>query len=294
MTATLIVALDLAIVVALCVSAVQFWRERRLGSRVIRELAALSALVTLLIFVLIYSGSFLYQALIALRHWNVDPSIRSSVLEILRHFDALCTDIANAVNGALGAGDAGYRPEPPAWPAALLVIGYGIRFLIYRFQTRKGNRDSALTGAVYWSYITSYVMALAYLIVVAQLDAAVVVPISLALIAIVVVSVKVFVEDLGLTVRAIAKTVWTEVARAASRIAYLATEMAALVREALAYANRFYMNRIRTPLRKGIDALEARNRRTREDAERRLAEQNAQHAERFRESAASSEDPPPS
>src|SRR4051794_2604759 len=120
MTATLIVLLDLAIVVALCISIVKFWRERRLGSKVIRELAALSALVTLVIFVLIYSGSFLHETLSALRHWGVDPSVRKGVLGVLRSFDEGCTDIANAINGVLGAGEAGYRPKPPAWPTVLL------------------------------------------------------------------------------------------------------------------------------------------------------------------------------
>jgi hypothetical protein len=38
-------------------------------------------------------------------------------------------------------------------------------------------------------------------------------------------------------------------------------------------------------LRAGIDALEARNERTREKAEKRLSKQNAQHAERFGEPA---------
>lgn len=281
MTATLIVLFYLAVVVALCVSIAQFWRERRLGSKVIRELAALSALLTLVLFVLIYSGSFLHESLVALRYWTVDPSVRRSVRGVLRTFDEACTDVADVINRVLGAGEAGYRPTPSAWPAVLLVSGYVIRFLIYRFHTRKGNRDSALTGAVYWSYITAYVMVLAYLIVVAHLDAVVVIPISLLLITMVVVSVKVFVEDLGLTLRAIGKTIWTEISRVASRIAFLATEIAALVREALAYANRFYLERIRKPLRAGIDAVEARNQKTREMAEDRLTKQNAEHAQRF-------------
>jgi hypothetical protein len=230
--------------------------------------------------------------LAALRHWDVDPSPRETVRNVLRSLDEGCTAVARAINEALGAGEVGYRPTPPAWPAALLVIGYGVRFLIYRFQTRKGNRESALTGAVYWSYITAYAMAIAYLIVVAGFDAALVIPISLFLIAMIVVSVKVFVEDLGLTLRAIAKTIGTEVSRAASRVAFLATEFAAIVREALAYATDFYMNRIRKPLRTGINSLEDRNKRTRERAEERLAKQNTEHAERFGEPASSSEERP--
>jgi hypothetical protein len=289
MTATLVVVLELAIAVALCVSIIQFWRERRLGAKIIRELAALSAFVTLIIFVLLYSGSFLHETMVALRHWGVDPQVRKSILNVLRAFDEACTDVADAINRALAAPEAGYRPHPPGWPAALLVVGYGVRFLIYRFQTRKGNRASALTGAVYWSYITAYVMTLAYLIVLARLDAAVLIPISLLLIAVIVVSVKVFIEDLGLALRAIARTVWTEVSGLASRIAYLATEFAGVVREALAYANRFYMERIRKPLRAGIRALEDRNDKTRERAEDRLTEQDARHAKRFGGSASSGE-----
>jgi hypothetical protein len=290
MNATLTVTLYIAIVLALFVSIFQFWRERRFGSKVIRELAALSSFITLVIFVLIYSGAFLHEVLGAFKHWGVDWETRRSVLDILRPIDEACTDVANAINGALGAADVGFRPEPVRWPAVLLVVGYLVRFLIYRFHTRRGNRDSALTGAVYWSYITAYVMVLAYLVVIAGLNAAIVLPISLALIAIVVVSVKVFIEDLGLTLRAIVKTVGTEISRAASRIAYLATEIAAGVREALAYANRFYMERIRRPLRQGIDALEARNQKTRKITEERLAKQNAQHAERFGTSASSREE----
>jgi len=284
--------IEFLIVVALCLSIVQFWRERRLGSKTLRELASLSAIITLAIFVLIYSGSFLHETLAALRHWDVDPSLRQMVRNILQPFDEGCTAVASAINEALGADDVGYRPTPPAWPAALLVGGYGVRFLIYRFQTRKGNRDSALTGAVYWSYITAYVMAIAYLVVVAEFDAALVVPISLFLIALIVVSVKVFIEDLGLTLRAIAKTIGTELSRAASGVAFIATEIAAMVREALAYANRFYINRIRKPLRSGIKSLEDRNKETRKRAEERLAKQNAQHAERFGEPASSSEERP--
>lgn len=290
MMATLTAVLYVGIFVALVVSILQFWRERRFGSKTIRELAAFSALVTLVIFALIYSGAFLHEILEALKHWGTAWQTRKDVLDLIRPFDEACTSLANAVNGVLGAAEVGYRPEPAQWPVVLLVLGYSVRFLIYRFHTRRGNQDSALTGAVYWSYITAYVMVLAYLIVIARFDAAVVIPISLLLIGIVVVSIKVFIEDVGLTLRVIAKTIGTEVSRAASRLAYFATEFAAAIREALAYANRFYMERIRKPLREGIEALEARNEKTRKTTEERLAEQNAQHAERFRKSASSGEE----
>lgn len=282
MKSTLIVLLNVVIVFSLCTSIVQFWRERWLGSETIRELAALSALVTLFFVVLIYSGEFLHQTVEALRYWGVSGDVQKSVLNVLRPIDEVCTDIANAINRVLGAAEVGYRPDPPRWPAVLLVIGYLVRFLIYRFQTRKGNRDSALTGAVYWSYITAYVMTLAYLIVVADFDATVVVPVSLAILAAIVVGVKVFFEDFGLTLRAITKTLGTEVARAAARVAYLATEIAGFVREALAYANKFYIDRVRAPLRRGIDALEERNKRARGRTEDRMARQNAKHAKKFK------------
>lgn len=284
MTATLIVLLNAAIVVVLLISALQFWRERWLGSEVLRELAALGSLITLLLVVLIYSGEFLHQSLVALRHWGASWEVQKSVVDVLRPIDEACTDVANAINGVIGAAEVGYRPDPPFWPAGLLLLGYLVRFLIYRFSTRKGYRDSALTGAVYWSYITVYLMVLAYLIVVGGFTASVVVPLSLGILAAVVVGVKVFFEDFGLTVRAIVKTAWTEIARVAARIAYLATEFAAGVREALAYANRLYLKRVRVPLRRGIDALEARNQRARRRSDERLAAQNAKHAERFKRS----------
>ena len=286
-----IVLINAAMFVALCVSIVQFWRGRRFGSETIRELAALSSLITMIIVVLLYSGEFLHESLAALRELGASAGVRQAAVNVLTHVDDFCIKIVNAVNGVLGASEVGYRPEPPAWPAVLLGIGYSIRFLIYRFHTRRGNTEAALTGAAYWSFITTYLMLLAYLTVLAQFDPARLIPASLIILAVVVVGVKVFFEDFGLTVRAIVQTLWTEISRAAAFIAYLATELAAAVRELLSYANRLYIKRIRRPLRKALKAVEDRNTRARKKGEERLARQNMEHTERFRRPSASEDDP---
>jgi len=291
MSSVVIVLINVAIFIALCVSIIQFWRGRRLGSETIRELAALSSLITLVIVVLLYSGEFLHEVIAALQELGASAGVRQAAVNVLAHVDEFCINVVNAINGILGASEVGFRPEPPVWPAILLSIGYSIRFLIYRFHTRRGNTEAALTGAAYWSFITTYLMLLAYLIVLAQFDPARLIPVSLVILAIVVVGVRVFFEDFGLTMRAIAQTLWTEISRAAAFIAYLATEIAAAVRELLSYANRLYIDRIRKPLRKGIKAVEDRNRRAREKAEKRLAKQNTAHTERFRQPPASEDDP---
>lgn len=291
MSSVVIVLINVAIFVALCVSIVQFWRGRRHGSETIRELAALSSLITLVIVVLLYSGEFLHEVLAALRELGASAGLREAAVNVLTPVDEFCIKIVNEINGVLGAPEVGYRPEPPVWPAVLLGIGYSIRFLIYRFHTRRGNTEAALTGAAYWSFITTYLMLLAYLIVLAQFDPARLIPVSLIILAVVIVGVRVFFEDFGLTVRAIVQTLWTEISRGAAFIAYLATEIAAAVRELLSYANRLYLNHIRKPLRKAIKAVEDRNMRAREKAEKRLARQNTAHTERFRRQSASDDDP---
>lgn len=293
MSAAVIVAVNIAIFAALCVSIVQFWRGRRLGSETIRELAALSSLITLVIVVLLYSGEFLHEVLALMRELGASAGVRKAVVSVLAHVDEFCINVINAINGVLGAPEVGYRPEPPPWPAVLLGLGYSVRFLIYRFHTRRGNAEAALTGAAYWSFITTYLMLLAYLIVLAQFDPARLIPASLITLAVVVVGVRVFFEDLGLAVRAIAKTVWTEVTRGAAFVAYVATEVAAGLRQLLSYANRLYIKRIREPLRSGIGAVEARNERAREGAEERLSRQNTAHTERFRQQSPSEDDPGP-
>jgi hypothetical protein len=285
-----IVLINVAIFIALCVSPVQFWRGRRLGSETIRGLAALSSLITLIIVVLLYSGEFLHEVLAALRELGVSAGVHQATVSVVTHVDEFCIELVNRINGALGATEVGYRPTPPAWPAVLLGIGYAIRFLIYRSHTRRGNTESALTGAAYWSFITTYLLLLAYLIVLAQFDPAQVIPISLIILTVVVVGVKVFFEDFGLAVRAVARTLWTEISRAGAFIAYLATEIAAAVRELLSYANRLYIKRIRRPLRRGIKKVEARNKRYRKTADDRLTRQNTAHTRRFRRPPASEDD----
>jgi len=148
MSAVLITALNLLVAAALCVSIVRFWREGRMGARSVRRLAALSAGITLLLVLLIYSGELRRQALLSLHQLGAGSELVERAREVLGQIDELFTAIANAINDALGARRVGYRPDPPLWPAALLILGYAIRFIIYRFHTRNHNSEAALTGAV--------------------------------------------------------------------------------------------------------------------------------------------------
>lgn len=293
MTATIIVVVNLIVAVALCVSIIRFWGESRFGSESVRQLAALSSAVTLLVACTIYSGEFRHQALLCLSYLGAGESLHVTARDLLAHFDRLFTGIANAINGLLGAGRVGYRPHPPIWPAALLILGYIIRFLIYRFHTKRGNTEAALTGAAYWSHITTYVMVLAFLIVITGVNPSVLVPVSVIALGGVVISVKLLIEDFGVSLRAAAKTVWTEIARAAERVAYFATEVAAAVRDLFAYASKAYVERVRKPLRRGIDTLELRNERAREASKERLAEQNLRYVRRFRDRSSRSDEEPP-
>jgi hypothetical protein len=293
MTSIIIAVVNLVVVVALCVSIVRFWQEGMRSAGSVRRLAALSSVVTLLVSLIIYTGEFRRNALSALGYLGASESLSNSAAQFLIHFEHVFTQIANAINGMLGAGHVGYRPYPPAWPAVLLLLGYGIRLLIYRFHTRKGNSEAALTGAVYWSHITTYAMVLSFLIVITGVNPWMLVPVSLIVLGVIVISVKLVIEDVGITVRVAAKTIWTEITRAARRLAFLATEFAAAVRTLLAYANEAYLKNVRKPLRKKVEALEKRNRQTREASERVLAEQDIEHGERFGSVSATSHHQPP-
>lgn len=292
MSATIAVVINLLFFGVLCVSIARFWRESRLGASSVRRLAALSSMVTLLIVLMIYSGEIRYNALLSLRYLGANEGLYESARTFLLHFDELFTDMANAINRVLGVEQVGYRPHPPLWPAVLLVAGYAVRFAIYRLHTRKGNVEAALTGAVYWSHITTYVMVLAYLIVIAGLPPTVVVPVSLVVLAVIVISVKLLIEDFGVGLRAAVKTIGTELSRAAGWVAYLATEIAGLVRDLLAYASDAYLEHVRKPLRGAVASLEKRNDAARESTKKRLADQNTRHAERFGEANSSEREPP--
>lgn len=293
MTATLITVFNLLVAGALCVSVVRFWRESRLGAASVRRLAALSSAIALLVVLIIYSGEFRHQALLSLRFLGASEHFYNTCRDFLAHFDDVFTKIANAINDVLRASHVGHRPHPPIWPVALLSLGYVIRYFIYRFHTKRGNTDAALTGAAYWSHITTFAMVLAFLIVIAGANPVVLVPVSLVALGAIIVSVKLLIEDFGVSLRAAARTAWTEVARAAERIAYLATEIAGAVRDLLAYASKAYLEHVRKPLRRRIDALEARNRSARKVTKRRLIEQNIRHEERFGDSSDEREDDPP-
>ncbi len=293
MTAVIIVIVNLLVAGALCVSIVRFWRESRLGAESVRRLAALSSALTLAIVLIIYSGEFRHQTLLALGDLGASKGLHEAAVDVLTRFDNICTDVANAINNVLGAEHVGFRPFPPVWPAVLLGLGYLIRFIIYRFHTKKGNTEAALSGAAYWNHITTYVMVLAFLIVISGADPSVLVPVSLIALGAIIVSVKLLIEDFGKVLSAAAKTLWTEVSRAAGWIAYIATEVAGFVREALAYASKAYLQHIRKPLDRAIEALNNRNNKTRKGIEKRLANQNTRHEERFGGSSTKRDDEPP-
>ena len=161
------------------------------------------------------------------------------------------------------------------------MAGYGLRFLIYRLHTRKGNKAAALTGSVYWSHASTYVLVMAYLIAVAGGSPWLLIPSSLVLLAAVVVSIKFIAEDVGLTIRALAKAAWRGLTYLAGRIAYYATEFAAMLRSWLAYANIAYISKVRKPLRARLDVIEKRNLDVKDESEKRLADQDARLKERF-------------
>lgn len=270
---------------ALCVSIARFLSDSRFGAESVRRLAALSTSVALVSAVLIYSGEFRRNALVGLRQLSVSRGFYDGAGNFLLHFDRVCTQIANAVNDLLGAPEVGYRPHPPVWPALLLAASYGVRFLIYRLHKVHDNQEAAMTGAVYWSHITTYAMVMAFLIVIVGMNPSVLVPVSLLALLVIVVSVKLLIEDVGVAIRAALETLWTEITRAARRIVYHATAFAALVRTVLAYANDLYVAKIRDPLRRRTKALERRNEAARQASKDRLRAQETRYRERFDDSA---------
>lgn len=272
----------IAIVVALVVSTLRFLSDSRRKGAAQRRLAAMGTLLTLAITLMIYSGEIERQILAALTALGIDGGFYETTSSVLNSVDLACIHAANFINAALGAADVDYRPYPPAWPAALLIVGYGIRFLIYRSHTKKGNEDAALTGAVYWSHITTYVMVIAFLIVIAGVNPWALIPLSLLATAAIVVSLKLIAEDLGVLLRTLAKTTWTGVVRVGRQVAYFATEFAARVRAFLAYASKAYVDNVRTPLRAWVERVDKRNQTLRAASGQRLKEQDARLGERFR------------
>jgi hypothetical protein len=291
MRAVIYSVVAIAIVAALAVSTVRFWSDGRRKGAAQRRLAAAGTLLTLAVTLMIYSGEINRQILAALTALGIDGGFYETTSSVLHGFDVGCTHAANFINGILGVADVGYRAYPPAWPAALLIVGYGIRFLIYRSHTKRGNEDAALTGAVYWSHITTYVMVIAFLIVVTGVNPWVLVPVSLLATAAIVVSLKLIAEDLGVLLRALAKTVWTGFVRLGRQVAYFATEFAARVRAFLAYASKAYVDNVRTPLRAWVERVDKRNQDLRKASGERLKEQDARLGERFRPTGVGSSPP---
>lgn len=279
MTSIVYVLVVLAIVLALCISIVSFWRDSTIGVTAVRRLAAASAGTTLLVFVLIYAGGFTHHALVSLRSLNVSSDTYHSMSDALTSFNRFVTDIVAGIDETNA--ELTIRTHPPLWPLVLICLGYGIRFLIYRFHTKKQNVEAALTGSVYWSHITLFVMAMAFLVAIAHWSPWLVVPLSLTLAAAFIVSVKLWLEDAGIVLRAGATTIWTVVRGIAHWVAYAATEVAGWVRAAVTYANDAYVEHIRMPLRARTGALEGWSRKRNEAWEERLRGQDARHGERF-------------
>jgi hypothetical protein len=216
------VIVSLGFVAALSISVAKFWSESRLGAESVRRLAALSAAVTLLMVLLIYSGEFRKNGLLALQHLHAHAALYGHAGDFLASVDHVFTKIANVLN--VFTADVGYRPDPPVWPAVVLAIGYLVRFLIYRLHTRKSNTEAALTGSVYWSHVTAYAMVVAFCIVVVGWSPLLVVPISMAIVAIFLVSLRLVLEDLGELVRVGLQSALTLLVAAGRWVAHTATE----------------------------------------------------------------------
>jgi hypothetical protein len=274
---SLAVLLILAAVVALCVSIYEFsdpdHRAPIIEAQSMRRLAALSSAITLVIFALIYSGAFKSNLLAALKNFGVSAATYTTVSGVLTDFDEFATHVANTVN--VFSKHVGYRPQPSPWPGILLAAAYTVRFSIYRFHTKKENARAALTGSVYWSHLTAYVMAMMFLIVIVGWSAWLVVPISLVALAALIVSLQLLIEDLGEVMAVGIQSAWARLVDGARWVAYGATEFANLMQEAVKHANAAYLARIRTPLRRRTEGLKKANSDRRLAAEERLAEQEA-------------------
>lgn len=285
MDSIIITVISVALVVALCVSIARFLSDSRAGAESVRRLAALSCAVTLVVTIIIYSGQFRRQTLAALHQLRASHDLYLSVHDVVTWLDHAATRVANFINDLLGAAQVGFRPNPPIWPALLLIAGYGLRFLIYRLHKKNENLEAAMTGAVYLSHVTTYVMVVAFLIVISGQDPWLLIPLSLVVLGVIIVSIKLVLEDLGAAARALLQTLWTEITRVARRIAYLATAFAAWVRTVLAYANEIYIKNIRNPLRARIASVEARNETAKRRSKKRLEDQETDYRERFKDSA---------
>lgn len=128
------------------------------------------------------------------------------------------------------------------------------------------------------------------LVVVAHWSPWLVVPLSLTIAAAFVVSVKLWLEDAGIVIRAGATTIWTVFGGVAHWVAYAATEVAGWVRAAVTYANDAYIDHVRKPLRARTGAIEGWSRRRSEVWDQRLRDQDTRHGVRFDAGRASGAD----
>jgi ABC-type multidrug transport system fused ATPase/permease subunit len=268
-------------VVAMIVSTVRFALDSRKGARTRRQLAAISAAMTLVIVAMLYSGWLVGAATASVRYLGLSVVFRHDVYSALHAVDLVCTDAVNAISRALSARPVAHRFDPPAWPAVLLWVGYLARFLIHRFHRRPNNEVSALTGSVYLAHVTTCAMAVAFLIVELSWRPLVVVPTTLLVTAALVVSVKVLLEDLVKSIAAFIHTAITELGRAGQNIALAAAEGAALVRWFLAFANKAYLTHVRAPLRRQLKRLDDRNAAVKDRTAKRLKKQDARHTSWF-------------
>jgi hypothetical protein len=278
----LLVVVILLAVGVLCWSIYRFWQESqasRTKVRSARQLAALSSGLTLVVFVLLYADAFTRNLLAAMRNWGVSSDTYATVHTSMTSFDEFVAHVASTIN--VFSRSAGYRSSATLWPGLLLASAYAARFCIYRFQTKpihggKKNQNSALTGSVYWSHITAYMMVVAFMIVIIGWSAWWVVPTSLIVLSAFMFSVAwTVVKDLGVVADAVVlKSVGTALIVAGRQVAFLATEVANFIRIALKYANRAYQERISKPLREKMDALKTSNDSWRNASEERLKEQD--------------------
>lgn len=144
-----------------------------------RIVAAGSSLVALIGYCTIYSGQIRRISIQAISHWTADPTTINRADDHFRDADQFFTRLANY----LSPGEhVGYRPYPTLIPLIILASVFTIRSLIYFSVTRRRFPDAGVTGPVYWSHISAYVMLVSFFIVIVNWNVAIVIAGSLALI----------------------------------------------------------------------------------------------------------------
>lgn len=271
------VAANIATVAVLVNSTLRFaWGAS--GAHARQRLAgAVSSLLTLALACAIYSGEFKRNVLGAAA--GSSSGVARAAVRFATAADGVCTRLANVLNPAR---DVSYRPSPSLWPFALLVAAFAVRWLIYLFISRpgRGQRYAGVTGSVYWSHFSAYLLTVAFLAMVAHWDARAVGVASVVLLLLVLLG-AVFAEDLWLVIGTGLVAGANLASAGAKAVAEGAVIAASAARALIESASRWYLAHVRGPLRKStahvVEATEQVNTRMDE----RLISQERAHRERF-------------